>query len=96
MTQSGDGDWVINSTFLATALTQDGISFSELLKAFDLAGTSPPNQKPVLCALCDSVVKNLFWNRVNRVIIQFSRSSLARQAHQEQKIWIDMKRGSLP
>ena len=71
MIQSGDGDWIINPIPIGvefqtsrTALILDWLSVLEAEKAFDLAGTSPPNQKSFLRALCASVVKHLFWTRV--------------------------------
>ena len=42
------------------AQVQELITIFEERKAFDLVGTSQPNQKFLLCVLCASVVKNLF------------------------------------
>ena len=71
MIQSRDGDWIINSIPSGTetqtfygALTRDEVCFLNGLKA--VIWRVPPRQikKLLLCALCDSVVKNLFWTRV--------------------------------
>jgi len=65
MIQSGGGDWIINSIPLGkkdakvTLIIDGRMSFMETLKPFDLTGTSPSNQKILLCGLCVSVVKNL-------------------------------------
>jgi hypothetical protein len=70
MIQSGEGDWIIDSIPSGTesgALLVDLVhrkwGLLEGQNAFCLAGTSPPNEKPLLCVLCASVVKNLFWTR---------------------------------
>ena len=75
MIQSGDGDWIINhipsgieSQVLQDALIQHRTGVLNGPRAFYLAGTSPPNKKCHLRVLRASVVKNLFWTRVKKLI----------------------------
>jgi hypothetical protein len=72
MIQSGDGDWIINripsgieSQVLKDALIQHRVGVLNGQTPFYLAGISPPNKKCHLRVLRASVVKNLFWARVN-------------------------------
>ena len=71
MIESGDGDWIINSyatetdsgvRFLAVGLQEKDVLIPK--KAFYLAASHRQIKTTILCVLCASAVRFLFWTRM--------------------------------